>query len=126
VPVKVNLQNRGKIAGDVLETFLTFRIHPEFDRQTRFLAKRSVPQPFPFFLRNGESEEAKSYRVGIAEAFNRAILPFGPTAKGSESAFQFPSSRSCQVVPLSRLISEPFVPTVIQILSASDHWTAER
>jgi hypothetical protein len=65
-------------------------------------------------------------RAGIAVAFSFAILPFGPTTNGNESAFQFPSSSRSHVFPSSRLMSEPFVPTVNQIFSESDHWTAER
>ena len=63
---------------------------------------------------------------GSAAGFNRAMRPLGPTAKGSERAFQLPSSSGCQVLPSSQLTSDPLVPTVIQAWSASDHWTAER
>src|SRR5579859_885327 len=60
-------------------------------------------------------------RPAKASAFNRPICPFGPTTNGSDNAFQFPSSSAFQVRPSSRLISDPFVPAVIQTFNDSDH-----
>jgi cytochrome c553 len=57
---------------------------------------------------------------------SRAMRPLGPTTKGSESAFQLPLSSDCQLLPSSRLLSEPFVPTVIHSLRDSEYCTAER
>jgi hypothetical protein len=61
-----------------------------------------------------------------ASALSLPIRPWGPTTNGRERAFQLPLSRGCQLRPSSRLMSEPLVPTVIQSLSASLHWTEER
>ena len=62
----------------------------------------------------------------MAAGLSRAMRPLGPTTKGSERAFQLPLSSGCQVFPSSRLTSDPLVPTVIQSLRTSDHWTTER
>src|ERR1035437_3116024 len=76
-------------------------------------------------FRAGWDSGGNAWPVKAAE-FIRAMRPLGPTTKGSERAFQLPSSSGCQVLPSSRLMSEPLVPTVIQSLRLSDHWTAER
>src|SRR5277367_3967152 len=55
-----------------------------------------------------------------------AMRPSGPTTQGRLSAFQFPESRYCQVLPSSNETSEPLVPTAIHALSSASQATAER
>src|ERR1035438_9307551 len=77
-------------------------------------------------LRNAEFCSNPHFPAGSAAGLSRAMRPLGPTTKGSERAFQLPLSSGCQVLPSSRLKSEPLVPTVIQSLRLSDHCTALR
>ena len=82
---------------------------------------RAPSFPFLFAERVGDHKSHQHQCLGKAPAFSRPIRPFGPTTKGSESAFQLPSSSGCQVRPSSRLTSDPSVPAVIHTLSDSDH-----
>src|SRR5579872_4534998 len=61
-----------------------------------------------------------------AAELSLAICPFGPTAYGNDSAFQLASSSVVQVLPSSRLISDPLAPTAIHALSAADQPTPDR
>jgi len=59
------------------------------------------------------------------------MRPCGPTTKGRESAFQLPLAvsslgKGVQVLPSSRLMSEPLVPAVIQAFRSSLQATEER
>ena len=69
----------------------------------------------------GELPQGAILPAGSVAGLIRAMRPLGPTTKGSERAFQLPSSSDCQVLPSSRLMSEPLGPTVIQSLRTSDH-----
>ena len=81
-------------------------------------------------------EDLSGYRFS-ALSFSFPILPFGPTTKGSEMAFQFRSASagSCrpasgrtarQFFPSSVETSVPFGPTVIHVLAVLSYATEER
>ena len=82
---------------------------------------RAPSFPFLFAERVGDHKSHQHHGFGKADGFSRQIRPFGPTIKGNERAFQLPLSSGCQVRPSSRLMSEPFVPALIQALKESDH-----
>src|ERR1035437_5127894 len=91
------------------------------DDKWQLSAKLRAPSfPFLFAERVGDHKSHQHQGLGKAPAFSRPIRPFGPTTKGSESAFQLPSSSGCHVRPSSRLTSDPSVPAVIHTLSDSN------